>query len=36
MAERTAEIQAFKNTDFADCPEMAKEDWRRGRAATRC
>lgn len=31
--QRIAEIKAFKNTDFSDCPEMTDEDWQRARPA---
>ena len=31
--ERIAEIKAFENTDFSDCPEMTDEDWKRARPA---
>jgi uncharacterized protein (DUF4415 family) len=29
--ERIAEIKAFKNTDFSECPEMTEEEWRTAR-----
>jgi uncharacterized protein (DUF4415 family) len=26
-----AEIEAFNNTDFTDCPELTEEEWRTAR-----
>jgi len=31
--ERIAEIKAFRNTDFSDCPELTEEEWRTARSA---